>query len=246
MGVAKSERRIGCDPVEDAHKAPAFLQFGLHARPFCRLLANARQKPRAAGVRQAGRAHELVASARGRRFLIGVDQTEHRRGRTGKAQLVGEEIANQPCTFVGGPARRIGAHRKVPEIKAVGIDFSDHRRAVRHLAGRAEALGCEQQAVFAHHQLDIAADSLRGDRILGVVGYHIVLRRGRRRGEVVDQRDQTVRLQFGNSEAKRFQHGDQAFADLNEFLGGDRLVFGHADRDEDLMMARMEGGFVRS
>lgn len=93
---------------------------------------------------------------------------------TGKAQFVGEEIAYQPPTFVRGPARRIGAHRKVPEVEAVGIDFSDDRRAVRHLAGRAEALGCEQQPVFAHDELDIASDSLCGDRILGVVGYPTV------------------------------------------------------------------------
>lgn len=46
------------------------------------------------------------------------------------------------------------------EVEAVGIDFADHRRAVRHLAGRAKALGGEQQAVLAHDKLDVAADGV--------------------------------------------------------------------------------------
>ena len=79
-----------------------------------------------------------------------------------------------------------------------------------------------------------------------IVGHHIVLRRGRRRGEVVDQRDQTIGLQFGNAETERPQHGDKAFADLNQFLRRDRLMLGHADRNEDLMVPGVEGRFVRA
>jgi hypothetical protein len=55
-------------------------------------------------------------------------------------------------------------------------------------------LGLEQHPVFMDDEFDVAADCLVGNRVIGIVGHGIVLRRRGRRGQVVDQRDQALRL----------------------------------------------------
>ena len=89
-------------------------------------------------------------------------------------------------------------------------------------------------------ELDVVADCLRGDRIVGVVGHRVVLRRGGRRGEVVDERDQLLRPDLGDAEIERLQHRDEPVAGLLELLVADTLGGGDADRDDHLVMAGVE------
>ena len=157
--------------------------------PFGRLLGDPRQEPRAAGVSQAGGAHEFEPGFGAGGFLVRVNQAQHGCRRTGEAQLVGEHIADQPRAFVRGPALRHIAHAKMAQIEGIGIDRANLGDAVVDLPGGAEPLGRQQHAVLANHQLDVAADRLRGDRIVRVVSRSIFLRRGGWRGQIVDQRD---------------------------------------------------------
>ena len=103
----------------------------------------------------------------------------------------------------------------MPHIEGVGIDRADFGHAVALRAGRAEALGLEAHTVFVDDEFDVAPDRLVGNRVIVIVGHGIVLRRGGRRRQIVDQRDQAVRLDLGDAEIERLQHGDEAFAGLD-------------------------------
>ena len=208
--------------------------------PFGRLLADPRQEPRAARGRQAGGAHELEPGARCSGFLVGVDQAQHRRSRTGEAQFVGEQITNQSRAFPRRPARRHVAHPEMAHVERVGIDRADFRHPAGPRAGRAEALGPEHHPVGLDHQFDVAADRLARDGVVRVVGDGFVVRRGGRRGEVVDQRDQFFGRHIGDREIERAEHADQPFAQGGEFGVGDARGCRHPDRDEDLVVARVK------
>ena len=196
MAVTKPGRGKGREAIEHPDQTAAFLEFGLDMLPFGRLLSETRQEARAARSRQAGRAHEFEPGLGGGGFLIGVDKAQHGRGGTRKTQLVGEQVANQACAFPRRPARRHVARAKMPHVEGVGIHRADFGHAVALRAGRAEALGLEVHPVLVDDEFDVAPDRLVGNRVVGIVGYGIVLRRGGRRGQIVDQRDQALRLDF--------------------------------------------------
>src|SRR3546814_18274991 len=81
--VALAERREAGEPVEQLDELLAGLEFGLDVAPFGRLFGELGKKARALGLAEAGRAHELEASARRGGFLVGVDQRSEER-RVGK------------------------------------------------------------------------------------------------------------------------------------------------------------------
>jgi hypothetical protein len=214
--------------------------------PLGRLLADAGQEPRAARSGKAGGAHELEAGLGRSGFLVGIDEAQHRRGRAGEAQLVGEHVADEPRAFPRRPALGHVARGKMPHVEGIGVDRADLGNAVLDLARCTKPLGDEPHPVFQDDEFDIVADRLGRDRVVRIVGHGIVLRRGRRRGQVVDDRDQLLRLDFGNAQIERLQHGDEAVAGLLEILIADRLGRRHADRNDHLMVPGVERRVLRT
>lgn len=134
----------------------------------------------------------------------------------------------------------------MPDIEGIGIDGPDLGYAVVDLASGAEPLGHEPHAVFSHHQFDVVADRLGCDRIVRIIRHSIVLRRGGGRSQIVNDSDERFRPDFDHAEIERLEHRHQAIAGLLEILVADRLGRRHPDRDDDLVMPRMEGRVWRS
>ena len=245
MAVTKPGRRERREAIEDPDQTAALLEFGLDVLPFGRLLGETRQKARAARSRQAGSAHELEPGLGRGGFLVGIDKAQHGRGGTRKTQLVGKQVADQACAFPRRPARRHIARAEMPHVEGVGIDGADFGHAVVERAGRAEALGLEVHPVLVDDEFDVAPDRLVGNRVIGVIRHGIVLRRGGRRGQIVDQRDQALRLDFGDAEIERLQHGDEAFAGLDQLFVGHGLGRRHAHRNDHLVVTGVERSVVR-
>ncbi|EHJ63032.1 hypothetical protein NSU_0107 [Novosphingobium pentaromativorans US6-1] len=246
VAVPAAERGVGRQTIEDPHQTSAFLQLGLHMLPLGRLLADAGQEARTARSGKARRAHELEAGLGRSSFLVGIDEAQHRRGRAGEAQLVGEHVADKPRAFPRRPALGHVARGKMPHVEGIGVDRADLGNAVLDLARRTKPLGDEPHTVFVDDELDIVPDRLGRDRVVRIIGHGIVLRRGGRRGQVVDDRDQLLGLDFGNAQIERFQHGNKAVAGLLEIFVADRLGRRHADRNDDLMVPGVEGRILRA
>src|SRR3546814_5692927 len=70
-------------------------------------------------------------------------------------------------------------------------------------AGLAKALGPEDQAIVADLELDVAADRLDIERIVVIPRMDVGLVRGGRRGELVDQRQQSARTQLLDRKSTR-------------------------------------------
>src|SRR3546814_12944195 len=81
----------------------------------------------------------------------------------------------------------------MPHVEMVGIAFADFGIALLVAAGLAKALGPEDQAIVADLELDVAADRLDIERIVVIPRMDVGLVRGGRRGELVDQRQQSDR-----------------------------------------------------
>lgn len=129
----------------------------------------------------------------------------------------------------------------MPDVEGIRIDRPDLGYAVVDLAGGTKALGHEPHAVFGHDQFDVVADRTGGDWIVRIVRHRIVLRGGGGRGQIIDDSDERFRPDFDHAEVERLQHRHQALAGLLEILVADRLGRRHADRDDDLVMPRVEG-----
>ena len=242
VAVALAERRPAGDPVEHPDQAAALLELCLDVLPFRRLLGEARQEPRAAGLGKARRAHELEPGLRGGGFLVGVDQTEHGRGWAGEAQLVGEQIADQPRAFPRRPALRHVADGEMPHVETIRIDRADFGHAVVVDARGPKALSPEFDPVLVDNQFDIAPDCLGRDRVVRIVGNRIVLRRGGRRSEIVEQRDEVVRLVFDDAEVQALEHRDQPFAGVDQLLVRNGFTRRHPERNHHLVRAGVERG----
>src|SRR3546814_2348370 len=93
----------------------------------------------------------------------------------------------------------------MPHVEMVGIAFADFGIALLVAAGLAKALGPEDQAIVADLELDVAADRLDIERIVVIPRMDVGLVRGGRRGELVDQRQQSARTQLLRVEAKRME-----------------------------------------
>src|SRR3546814_14042731 len=91
----------------------------------------------------------------------------------------------------------------MPHVEMVGIAFADFGIALLVAAGLAKALGPEDQAIVADLELDVAADRLDIERIVVIPRMDVGLVRGGRRGELVDQRQQSARTQLLRVEVKR-------------------------------------------
>src|SRR3546814_3259419 len=122
-------------PVEQLYELLAGLEFGLDVAPLGRLFGELGQETRALGLAEAGRAHELEARTRRSGFLVGVDEAQHGRRRTGEAQLVGEHVADEPRAFPGCPALRGRAHGIMTHVEQAGIAFADLGLALLGAAG---------------------------------------------------------------------------------------------------------------
>src|SRR3546814_14269145 len=91
----------------------------------------------------------------------------------------------------------------MPHVEMVGIAFADFGIALLVAAGLAKALGPEDQAIVADLELDVAADRLDIERIVVIPRMDVGLVRGGRRGELVDQRQQSARTQLLSSAERR-------------------------------------------
>src|SRR3546814_4807766 len=69
MGIARAQRRIAGQPVEQLHQLLAGLELVLDVAPLGRLVGKLGEEARALGLAEACRAHELVARA-GRSCLL--------------------------------------------------------------------------------------------------------------------------------------------------------------------------------
>src|SRR3546814_2862102 len=96
MGIARAQRRIAGQPVEQLHQLLAGLELVLDVAPLGRLVGKLGEEARALGLAEACRAHELVARAGRSCLLVRIDETQHGGGRAGKAQLVGKHVTDQP------------------------------------------------------------------------------------------------------------------------------------------------------
>src|SRR3546814_20644007 len=95
----------------------------------------------------------------------------------------------------------------MPHVEMVGIAFADFGIALLVAAGLAKALGPEDQAIVADLELDVAADRLDIERIVVIPRMDVGLVSGGRRGELVDQRQQSARPQLLRVEAKSSEEG---------------------------------------
>ncbi len=134
----------------------------------------------------------------------------------------------------------------MPHVERIGVDRADLGNAVFDLARRTKPLGDEPHPVFVDDELDIVPDRLGRDRVVGIVGHGIVLRCGGRRGQVVDDCDQLLRLDFGDAQVERLQHRNKAVAGLLEIFVADRLGRRHTGRNDDLMVPGVEGRILRA
>src|SRR3546814_1352214 len=100
----------------------------------------------------------------------------------------------------------------MPHVEMVGIAFADFGIALLVAAGLAEALGPEDQAIVADLKLDVAADRLDVERIVGVPRMDVGLVRGGWRGKLVDQRQQPAWTQLLRVQSERMEHANQPFA----------------------------------
>ena len=246
MRIALAERRNAGEAVEQFHEFFARLELGLDMAPLGRLLGKPGEEARALGLAEAGRAHEFEAGPRRGGFLVGIDQAQHGRGGTGKTQLVGKHVADEPRAFPGRPAFRGRAHGIMAHVEMVGIAFANFGMTVRVAPGLAEPFGSQDHAIILDFELDITPDRLVLECIVRVPRMDIRLMRGGRRGQLVDQRQQPVRAQFLCLQPERMEHAHQAFAAFGQLGIGHAAGNRHAERDDHPDIAGMEGRMRRA
>ena len=244
--IALAERRIAGEPVEQLHQLLAGLQLALDMPPLRRLVGKLGQETRAFGLAEARGAHELVARARRGRLLVGIDQAQHGRGRTGKPQLVGEHVADEARAFPRRPALGERAHGKVAQIEAVGQAFADFGMASAVAANLTEPLGSEHHPVVLDLELDVAADRLDVDLLERIPAFALGFAGRGRRGQFVDQPDQRRGPQRMGFKAQRMDEAQEPLAAFGEFGIGDMRAFWHAQGDDQTAAADMEGRVRRT
>jgi len=205
VGIALALGREGRHRIERLDQLATLPKLILDELPLARLVLQLGQHARRLGIGKAGGAHELAGGPQALAFGVGEIETQVRRDRAGHAQLVREHVADQLCHVPRRPALREVAHRERAHVEHVGIDLADLRCLVDHLACRAEPLGAQQDTVRLDLHLQIVPHRLVGDRIERVVDDVVVTRRRCRRRDVVDPRDQRLRVHRPRMDADRFQ-----------------------------------------
>ena len=232
-------------PVERAHQFVSLAQFFLNVLPLDALFLELWQEPRRLGIGQARGPHELVGRLVLRGGRIGIDQAKRGRDRARQAQLVGEQIADQTRTVPRRPARRQIADRVRPHLEIVGIHIADLGNAVLVDTGGAQPLGSKLEPVGEVTHFHVPPDRLVGDRVEGIVGHRIVARCGRRRGDVVDQRQQINRIDHARWHIDRAQRRLDRLGQRHQLVVADTEAIWNSDRDDEPEMPQMKRRVLR-